>query len=885
MIQAADALTLRRPPGGVEVGKARPRPHEMPFETLGASDSAPTMPRPPSPRLLAAGLAALALVRAALSAEPLLDWSDWEKYRGTVQHPSGAFKAADFARARENIARHSWARSYATSLERQAKAALARLSPAYLAAMIPETTPGDPKFTPCPACRDRGKPVHPHGLWSWTESRPDQLTCDVCRTVFPHPDYPESIVLSTTWGKPQRLSFYGGEPFVIFGYKTGRPSFSGNIRARQVGHLASASRTLAEAFALTGNLDYARGVRSILLRFAAVYPNWLVHVGYGEYADLDPRIAAQFIQQLPAPELCPPPNQPDRKLHTGYWSAGRASGVGQESGFVRRMVEAYDFTCTAREADGRPLYSDAERRTIERDLLLEGTILLVCDKGINNKSVGNRTAAALVGLAVGHPGLVRFGWEGFEQTVSDWFLPDGTTSESPAYATMTLGNIWDLPQALRGYSEPEGYRDAQGRRRTATDLYHGTAYGRVWENMFRGLQGDLSYPAFADSYRHSTLSNLFTELMVANYPERPEYLALLREQCGTDLARAHAPVALYYREPGLGQQPASRLTLPDWVSADLRIGHLRSGADGRESLALLSASHWGGHHHLDSLNLTYWREGAEVLSDLGYLWDHPRKIQTTRTLAHNTVLLDERDQTTRERGGDVLFFRTTPHLKVMGASSRAYPQARTYERVGALVDHGGGRSYLVDFFHVQGGQRQDYVFHASAAACEILDATAARSTLALYDFSNVRAIGSSAPWRTQWQAGPRTCVAWNLPQAGETAFVGDGWGQRDWKNSDVGATLPYVVRRTEGGAPRTFASVFASHGGNQPFVRHVRRDSKTGALAVETELGTDYLLSEPGSASLEVPTTAGPSRLTGRFLATSVQGGRVVWTFTEPARP
>ena len=154
-----------------------------------------------------------------------------------------------------------------------------------------------------------------------------------------------------------------------------------------------------------------------------------------------------------------------------------------------------------------------------------------------SKSVGNRTAAALVGLCVGHPGLVRFGWEGFEQTVADWFLPDGTTSESPAYATMTLGNIWDLPQALRGYSEPADYRDASGRRRTAVDLYHGTAYGRVWENMFRGLQGDLSYPCYADSYRHSQLGGNFVELMVANYPERPEYLALLRENFGADLAR------------------------------------------------------------------------------------------------------------------------------------------------------------------------------------------------------------------------------------------------------------------------------------------------------------------------------------------------------------
>ncbi|MEI2765485.1 MAG: hypothetical protein V9F82_07345 [Dermatophilaceae bacterium] len=339
---------------------------------------------------------------------------------------------------------------------------------------------------------------------------------------------------------------------MVFGYKTGRPSFSANIRAHKVAHLSSTVRSLAEAHLLTGN---RRGGAVRCGRFCCASRS-VTRAGsctpaYGEYADMDPRVASQFINKLPEPELCPPPNKPDRRLHTGYWTAGRATGGGQESWFVRRMVEAYDFTCEAKEADGTPLYTDAERRLIERDLLLEGTVLLVSDKQINNKSVGNRTAAALVGLCVGHPGLVRFGWDGFQQTIDEWFLPDGTTSESPAYAMMTLHNVWDMPQALRGYTEPAGYRGPDGKRRVAVDLYHGTAYERIWENCFKGLQGDLTFPAYADSYRDTRIGSNFLELMAANYPERPEYLALLKETCGEDLAKGYAPLALYYREPGL----------------------------------------------------------------------------------------------------------------------------------------------------------------------------------------------------------------------------------------------------------------------------------------------------------------------------------------------
>ncbi len=829
-----------------------------------------------------AGVAILALARAgAAEPEPLFDWSDWEKFRGGVEHPSGAFKPADISRARENLRRYAWAKAYLAGLERGARGQSGKLTPDYLRTMIPETTPGDVKFTPCPACRDQGKPVHPHGLWTWREASPDQLACNVCRTVFPNEKYPESIALQTKWGAPQTLTFAGGEPFVVFGYRTGRPSFTANIRAHKVGHMAGVARTLAEAHLLTGDRAAAQGVRAILLRFAECYPRWLVHNGYGEFADMDPRVAAQFINNLPEPELVAPPNRPDRKLHTGYWTAGRASGVGQESGFVRRVVEAYDFTCNVRQVDGTPLYTDAERRLIERDLLLESTLLLVSDKAINNKSVGNRTAAALVGLCVGHPGLVRFGWDGFQQTIDEWFLSDGTTSESPAYATMTLGNIWDMPQALRGYTEPAAYRAPDGKRRVAVDLYHGTAYERVWENCFKGLQGDLTFPAYADSYRDSRLGANFVELMAANYPERPEYLALLKETCGDDLARGYAPLALYYREPGLERKTAPRITLPDFCPPDLRIGHMRSGVDGRESLLLLSASRWGGHHHQDSLNLTYWKNGRELLSDLGYLWDHPLKHQTSRTVAHNTVIFDEKDQLTKERGGDVTFFRTSEHVKVMEATSQAYAQAKTYRRTSALIDHGAGRSYVVDFFRVQGGQTQDFVYHAAAKTVEILDRTTEVTSTAMkfYDFSAVRSVAGSDVWRAAWSAGPdQTCVAWNVSPPGERVFVADGWGQRDWKNSDLGATLAYIVRRTEGDGLKLFVSVFEGVAGGKPFVRSVVSPAP-GVLAIETALGTDYVWSDPAGGVRSLPAVAGGRALRGPFAVTSVQAGRVAWTY------
>lgn len=845
--------------------------------------------------------------------EKLFDWSEWEKFRAKVQHPCLTIKGNDLAFARENIMRYEWAREYLRRVESKATRYLNQMTDEFLASMIEETTPGDPLWTPCPACRDQNKPYHPHGLWSWTVEKPELLTCDICGTVFPNDRYPEEIVVSTKWGKPQKITFCGGDAFPVFGYKNGRPSFTANIRSRKVQWMADYCSTLAEAFVLIGNIEYGIKAKNILLRFADVYPNWLVHVGYGEYADMDPRTASTRITNLPAPEICAPPNDPDNALWTGFWSAGRATGVGLESDFIRKVVKAYDLTCTGIIKGLDSIYTDDEKRKVERDLLLESTILLVCDKRINNKSVSNRTAVALVGMCVGHPGLVRFGLEGFYKTINEWYLADGASSETPFYGLMTLGGIWDMAQSARGYSDPSGYTDAQDRRIDALDLYHDSRYRAVFDAFFKGLQGDLYYPPYADSFPVTTLHPAYVELMVANYPDRSDYLALLKEMCGADLSidtrtfrtdkekedgkaldettltlpydltkpAGYSSFSLYYRKPGLEKRPAPPLKLPDWCPEALRIGHLRTGDEGRESLLLMSASHWGIHHELDSLNLYYWKMGYEVLSDLGYLWDHPLKKQNLRTLAHNTVLLDEQDQAKQERGGDVSFFKTCKHVKAMEMSSKAYPQAKLYRRTSAIIDHGTNGNYIIDFFRVHGGKKQDYVFHATERECKVHGLKLhSQEDGTLYDLKNVRSANGEGTWRITWKReGKMNCAAWSPGQAGEQVFLADGWGQRDWKNSDAGATIPYIVRRSEGEGEKLFISVFEGHAGSEPLVRNVKIIDERGVVEVETLLGKDFIMSMSATGVFRARKGGQLINLSGHFAVASLQKGTVAWHF------
>jgi len=429
---------------------------------------------------------------------------------------------------------------------------------------------------------------------------------------------------------------------------------------------------------------------------------------------------------------------------------------------------------------------------------------------------------------------------------------------------MTLSGIVPMGQAIKGYSDPPGYTDANGNRLDNVDLYHDTAYHAAWQAMYNTLQGDLKYPPFADSYASSSLGTFFAEIMAINYPERPHYLALLKELAGDDLAGGSPQTAMYYRPPGLELHATPPLALPDVCPPDLRIGFMRTGALGRESLLLLSASHWGSHHQYDSLNLYYWKQGRELLTDLGYLWDHPDKHHLVRTVAHHTVVIDGENQITQGRGGEVQFFLTSDHVKAMRASSSAYAQASLYQRTSAIIDHGGGRSYIVDFFDVEGGATQDYVYHGMNREYAIEGASPQPTDESLYDFSDAQRIGGE-PWRIAWTVDDTmTFTAHNLPADGETANIATGWGQRDHKGSDIGVTIPYIVRRTTGEGRKRFVTVFEGHAPGDPLVQSAAQRSD-GVLIIETAHGRDHVIctDKDGLAVL------------------SVQDGKVAFTFGD----
>jgi hypothetical protein len=805
------------------------------------------------------------------------DWSDWNTYRDQVVHPAATIKAADLERARENIQRHDWAKRYTDGLRESADDIARQISSDYLANMIETTTPGC--VGPCPACRAKGLPWHPNGQWSWSPAEPNNLQCSVCDTVFPNTEFPEDVVIKSTWGNGQTFSFIGGETFKCFSYLTARPSISGITRVRKVQHVTSQLQTLATAHVLTEDAHYARTAKAILLRFADVFPDYLVRAGYGygEYAGMDPHIAAEHILDLPEDELVYPPNKPDRKLFTGYWSASRIGTSGMDGGWVVRIADAYSLTCTAQEK-GTPVYTNDERLHIERDLILESTYLAACDTAINNKSVGNRAGAAIAGMCVGHPGLVHFGLDGFVKTVNDWFLPDGGTSESPAYAMMTMSGIKAFALAFRGYTDPTGYTTPNGIRLDDFNACRDTLYGDCWQALIWTLQGNLHFPPSADSYQSTTINVPFADLLALAYPT-DTHVALLKELIGKDASGGTHQQAVFYRDPDLSAQSAPPLTLPDVVFPYLAQGYLHTGEDGRKSLITLNAADHANHHHIDGLGLYYWKDGRELLSDLGYLWDHPDKYQTARTGAHNLVMIDGKDQTARGRRGTFHLFSVTPTVKVMEASSDGYGPDAIYQRTLLQIDHGPAGSYLLDIFRTSNGQTADYIFHGPNNNHQVNGIDLEQSQSVNFgenglDLDNLMQGREQNPWSITWTFDDGyTFEAFSPGSANESVFVGDSWGQRDHRNTDVGATLPYVIRRLEGDGKRdVFVSAFVGNHGEQTLLKSIHilpTDAPDGtvAIAIQTAHGTDIVISQLNPTAITVPTDIGDISTDGQITA------------------
>lgn len=724
--------------------------------------------------------------------------NQWEKNRHLINSPCVFHEQDHLENIREKVSQEDEALCQLRSDLQEQYEYLLNFVQDDLINMIPDTTPGPCLFN-LPPEHDAGMP---HGMWKWNPLNPDYITDEVTGTVFPNDQYKEEGVLNTTWGKPQTFTFYTGKGMEYNRYYL-YPSFTGMIRYKKTEYMIHAAYNLALLYYLTDDLRYALKSADILLRFADVYPYWLVHGMYGDIADMDPVSAGADPRNLPKERTCMAPNEPKKEIHVGYWGLARGSCSGMEGSQITLPAAiAYDLIAGIQMRSGTPILTQEEKLHIEKNLLIESATLTYNDPALNNKNTGNRIGIMAVGLVTGIDDFVHMGIDCFKQIVENWYLKDGSTSESPAYSMMVMNTMWILSEMLEGY---KGFSHTE----EPVPVYDWYKYHAVWKGMYDTLLQNLLYPASADSYPDSALNPTYCNILARRF-NRPEYWALLANTKTKNKERAIRGIKYIANGDEGPKNPA--LIFRDQFFPELRQGYLRIGKDNSMGTLILNASEWGIHHHQDSLNLYYFYNGTEWLSDLGYLWDQPHKHMTVRTAAHQLVIVDEKEQVTKGRNGFLHHFVVKEPINLVDLSSDVYTDVDTYRRASLIVEHEDNRHYILDLFHVDGGTVKDYLLHGINFNYVLQGCQCVKSDQAMpYDLKDAIELSLFEQPRVTWNNGRTHRFDVFLPKtdkSNEATYMTKGFGQRG--KTDLGAEIPYLLRRYDGTDAHTFVTVMGA---------------------------------------------------------------------------
>lgn len=822
-----------------------------------------------------------------------------------LAEPCTLYKTQDIARAQENCERYPWAKSIVDGWKRSVAFAMQQ-DREFFDGMITERTNWTTYGQNCPACVGEKSSMGECGLWNWNVARPDEIQCKYCGTVYPNAEYPETGAMTCAqmgqtfeyYETPEERAHPGENPSPYALQWCGKPihtSFSGVIRTKQTGWCLGQVLPMAKLYALTGDVMYAEHAAWIIDRFAQVYPKWLFHTYDGTFADCPPAEAARNLGQYGgggkfAPAVIVDPFRRHQKdgyalLGNGFWGGGRFGCSGSDGGSILSLTVAYDLIRDAAYEDGSPVISAEMAERIENDLIIACTDDCENWKDINNKCGRARVMSAASGIMFQRPESVRWALGAFEQLLANCFHSDGFCMESPSYSGMHLGEMRDIPEILRGYTDPEGYVDGEGKRFDNLNPFDDVKRYRLGlESMVRMLAPGRRAPVIGDTHYRAGLSPVYAEILADRYGH--EYASLLEAAQGGTLDQVGSEYALWYRDPDMTAEAQAELPLHTEWFPGWRVGVLRGGQPQGGTALYLNGYQYHGHRHYDSLGLIYYAYGKEIASDRGYIWDDPRNAWTKSTLSHNLVTVDGQSQQSKGQLGSSLdFFGEGPGLEVIQAhNDTAYAQCEKYQRTMALVQRGNEETYAVDFFRVNGGKLQRYGFQCNGELVDLSCTAPEAVGDEIKWLSNLRASFVDEPFTVTWQDGD-TKMDLTVVSPVDRLLVADAPGWRSDSGSDLHAPpiqqifAERVARDGVEGVSSNYAAVMAPYVGEKSPVKSARlivseRHPDSQAVVVELDGHTDYIMS---AAAADEVNEFGPVTLRGQFGFVSVDAnGKVL---------
>jgi len=537
------------------------------------------------------------------------------------------------------------------------------------------------------------------------------------------------------------------------------------------------------------------------------------------------------------------------------------------------MTVAYDLIRDAKLSDGTPVLSAAVDRRIVNDLILAGCRDSENWQAVNNKCGAGRSLAAAVGVLFQQPESARWAFDGFQQLMQDSFHFDGFCVESPSYSSMHLGMMRDIPEILRGYSDPPDYQPKDGKRIDNLQPFEEIVrYRLALESMVRMLAPGRRYPVIGDTHYRGRLSSAWVETLADRYGSR--YAALLENVQGKKLKDAGREYALWYRKPDLKAESEAALPLHTEWFPGWHVAVLRAGRPEGDTAFYLNGYCRHGHRHSDTLGIIYHANGHELASDRGYIWDDPRNSWTRSTLAHNIVTVDGGSQNVRDRHSRLELFGIAPGLEVVQASANAYSQCKRYQRTCVLVQLPGGGTYAVDFFRVNGGKLHQYGLNCNGKLVGLDTAEPKPIKREIRWLENLRAVVPEGPFTATWEYD-KTRLDLTMLSPIDRLVVADapGWRSDSGKELNAPRIQQLLAEREadKGNVASQYAAIMVPYASPKSPVlsaRLVKNDMQSGTMAVEVTLAgrKDTIISTLDAEQHEL----GPVELSGRFGFVSV---------------
>lgn len=436
-------------------------------------------------------------------------------------------------------------------------------------------------------------------------------------------------------------------------------------------------------YQISGDKKYAEFVRTMLLKYAEMYPTLGLH----------PVMKSNYRGKL-------------------FWQ-----GL-NESVWLVHTAQAYDCIFDYLSAQ--------EREKIERNLFYPMVKFLSEDNidtfnKIHNHGTWSVVAVGMIGYAMGDndltekalKGFYKDGNGGYLKQVDQLFSPDGYFTEGPYYQRYALHPFSVFAQVIQN-NQPDlnifGFKNGvllkavnvqlQLAERNGQFFHLNDALDKTWHSEELVYAVDIAY---------GIQSSNKSLLDIAKQQNR-----VVLTDAGLKVARA---ISKKEEKPFVGKS----MFLSDGPEGkDGGISILRAENESQTTAVFKYTSHGLSHGHFDKLTFSFYDNGNEILQDYGasrflnieqkngghYLPENDSFAK--QTIAHNTVTVDENShyegkiKISENFSPKHLFYSEKPNIVSAGATdSTAYPRVKMNRKMALITDSRLEYPILIDVFAVK----------------------------------------------------------------------------------------------------------------------------------------------------------------------------------------